>query len=110
MPDFSAADWANAEDENATRAVVANNRSFFMVKPFVAMDDARALSGPELRLLGSTARFEDLVEHLDLPSQSIPVELLNGVLARLNRQIGDQLPIDFLSVLRCPALLGMDHG
>src|SRR5258708_18635880 len=70
----------------------------------------QALSGPELRLLGSTARFEDLVEHLDLPSQGIPVEFFNGFVARLNRQIGDQLPVDLLSVLRCPAFLSMDHG
>jgi len=55
------------------------------------------------------ARFENLVEHLDLPSQTIPFELLNGVGAGTNRQVGDQLPIDLLSVFRRPALFGMDH-
>lgn len=49
------------------------------------------------------------MEHLDLPSQSIPFELLNGVGAGANRQICDQLPLDFLSVLRRHALFGMDH-
>ena len=70
----------------------------------------QALSGPEFGLLSSTARFQDLVEHLDLPSQSIPVEFLDGVVARLDRQISDQLPVDFLSVPRCPAFLDMDHS
>src|ERR1700731_5448321 len=69
----------------------------------------QTLGGPELRLLGFAARFEDLVEHLDLPSQSIPFELLNGVRAGTDRQIGDQLPIDLLSVRRRAALLGIDH-
>jgi hypothetical protein len=45
------------------------------------------LSGAELRLLSFAARFEDLVEHLDFPSQSIPFELLNGVGAGTNRQV-----------------------
>lgn len=49
------------------------------------------------------------MEHLDLPSQSIPFELLNGVGAGANRQICDQLPLDFLSILRRQAFFGMDH-
>jgi len=48
------------------------------------------------------------VEHLDLPSQTIPFQLLNGVGAGTNRQVGDQFPID-LSVFRRPALFGTDH-
>ncbi|MGY4353461.1 hypothetical protein ACVWXM_009978 [Bradyrhizobium sp. GM7.3] len=39
------------------------------------------------------------MERLDLASQSIPFELLNGVGAGANRQICDQLPLDFLSIL-----------
>jgi hypothetical protein len=49
------------------------------------------------------------VEHLDLPSQGIPFELLDGLLAGPNGQIGNQLSVDLLSVLRCPAFRGMDH-
>jgi hypothetical protein len=49
------------------------------------------------------------MEHLHLPTQSLPFELLNGLGAGANRQIGDQLPIDLLSVFRGPALFGMDH-
>ena len=66
----------------------------------------QTLGGPKLRFLGFAARFEDLVEHLDLPSQSIPSELFDGVRAGADGQIGDQLPFDLLSVLRRPALLG----
>src|ERR1700738_3109481 len=69
----------------------------------------KALGGPEFRFLSFAARFEDFMKHLDFPPQRIPFELLNSVLARLNGQVSDQLPLDFLSVLRCPALLGMDH-
>ena len=43
-------------------------------------------------LLGFAAGFEDLVEHLDLPPQGIPVELFNGGLEGNHRQIGDQFP------------------
>ncbi|MET4236487.1 hypothetical protein ACVWXN_005936 [Bradyrhizobium sp. i1.4.4] len=68
----------------------------------------QTLGGPEIRP-SFAARFEDLVEHLHLPSQSIPFELLNGVGAGTDRQVGDQLPIDLLSVFRRPALFGMDH-
>ena len=49
------------------------------------------------------------MEHLDLPSQSIPVELLDRVRAGAYRQIRDQLPVDPLSVFGVDALLGMDH-
>ncbi|WP_204524494.1 hypothetical protein, partial [Bradyrhizobium sp. SUTN9-2] len=58
----------------------------------------QTLGSPELGLLSFAARFEDFVEHLDPPSQSIPFELLNGVGAGTNRQVGDQLPIDLLPV------------
>jgi hypothetical protein len=62
----------------------------------------QALSGPEFGFFGPTARFEDLVEHLYFPSQGIPFEFLDGVIARLNGQIGDQLPIDLLLFFGCP--------
>src|SRR5229473_858308 len=60
--------------------------------------DSSALQ-PDLRILWNTSIF----------TQSIPLKLLNGVLAGVNGQVGDQLPVDFLSVLRRPALLGVDH-
>jgi hypothetical protein len=40
-----------------------------------------ALSGPELRFLGSATRLENFVEHLNFPPQSVPFELFDGVLA-----------------------------
>ena len=49
------------------------------------------------------------MEYLDFPSQGIPFELLDGILAGLNGQISDQFPLDFLSAFRSAALLGMDH-
>src|SRR4051812_44443219 len=54
---------------------------------------------PDLRILWNT---------FDLPSQSIPLEFLNRFGAGRNGQIRDQPPVDFLSVLRGPAFLGMD--
>jgi hypothetical protein len=59
---------------------------------------SQTLGGPELRLLSLAARFEDLVEHLDLSSQSVRFELLNSVRPGGNGQISDQPPIDLLSV------------
>ena len=47
----------------------------------------QTLGGPKLQFLGFAARFEDLVEDLDLPSQSIPSELLDGVRAG-SKQVG----------------------
>src|ERR1700738_5293062 len=40
------------------------------------------------------------MEHLDLPAHRIPFELLDGVFARLDRQVGEELPFDFLPILR----------
>jgi hypothetical protein len=61
---------------------------------------------------GSSALQPDLrilLEHLDLPSQSIPFELLDGVSAGADRQIGDQLLFDFLPVLWRTTVFGVDH-
>ena len=48
------------------------------------------------------------MEHLDLPAHRIPFELLDGVFARLDRQVGEELPFDFLPILRRLLFLGMD--
>lgn len=39
----------------------------------------QTLGSPELRFLSFAARFKDLVEDFDFPSQGIPFELLNSV-------------------------------
>lgn len=38
------------------------------------------------------------MEDFDLPTAAVPVEFLNGLLWRSNLEIGDELPIDSLSV------------
>ena len=48
------------------------------------------------------------MEHLDLPAHRIPFEFLDGVFARLDRQVGEGLPIHFLPILRRLLFLGMD--
>lgn len=50
------------------------------------------------------------MEDFDLPPQRVPFDLLDGVRARLDREIGEELPLDFLSPLRPSPLLSMDHG
>jgi hypothetical protein len=50
------------------------------------------------------------VEHLDLPSQGIPSQLLNRLDPRPDWEVGDQLPADPLSVLRRASFLSVDHG
>lgn len=70
----------------------------------------QTLSGSQFRTLRLAARFEDLMEDFDLPPQRVPFDLLDGVLSRLDREIGENLPLDFLSPLRRSPLLSMDHG
>lgn len=50
------------------------------------------------------------MEDFDLPPERVPLELLGSVLARLDREIVEKLPFDFLSPLRRSPLFGMDHG
>jgi hypothetical protein len=52
----------------------------------------------------------DLVVQLDLPAQRVPAQLLDRLLGRMNRQVGDGLPVDGRPTFRPAALLGMDHG
>jgi len=42
------------------------------------------------------------MKDLDLASHRVPFDFFNGILTRLNRQISDQFPLNFLSVLRVP--------
>ena len=50
------------------------------------------------------------MKDLDFPSQSIPFEFLDGLLAGLDGQVGDQPPLDLLSIVWGPTLIGMnDH-
>ncbi len=50
------------------------------------------------------------MEDFDLPSQRVPFDLLDGVLARSDREIGEELLLDLLSPLRPSLLLSVDHG
>ena len=45
------------------------------------------------------------MEHLDFPSQGVPFELFDRILDRSDGQIGDQLPVNLLSVLGFAALM-----
>src|SRR6266852_9731316 len=70
----------------------------------------QALRGSEPRFFGPATRFQNLMKHLDFPAQGVPAKLFNGSLVGLNRQVGDQLPINSWSIGRLFALLGMEHG
>src|ERR1700680_115611 len=50
------------------------------------------------------------MKHLDFPAQGVPAKLFNGSFVGLNRQVGDQLPINSWSIGRLFTLLGMEHG
>jgi hypothetical protein len=50
------------------------------------------------------------VEHLDFPAQGIPLQLLDRLLVRANRQVRDELPVDSFSVVWLALLIGVDHG
>jgi hypothetical protein len=69
----------------------------------------KSIGGAQLRVLGFTSGFEDLVEGFDLPTHGIPVELLDCFCTRLDREIGQQLPLDAGTPGRLIALLRMDH-
>jgi hypothetical protein len=60
------------------------------------------LGCPEFGFFGFAARFEDFVEYLNFPSQGIPFELLDDILAGLNGQISEQLPLDFFLLFGLP--------
>ena len=49
------------------------------------------------------------MKDLDLPTHRVPFKFFDNILAGLNRQISDQFPLDFLSVLRRPTLLRVNH-
>ena len=67
-----------------------------------------ALRGPELGIFGLAAGFQDFMKHFDLPAQCIPLKFLGSAFERSNWKIGDQLPIERLSVSRLTALVGMN--
>jgi hypothetical protein len=50
------------------------------------------------------------VKGLNFPAHAIPLEFLNGILARTYRQVRDQLPVDLLSPLRRASFLRVDDG
>jgi hypothetical protein len=49
------------------------------------------------------------MKDLDLPAHRALFKFFDDILAGLNRQIGDQFPLDLLSVLRRPTLLRVNH-
>ena len=69
-----------------------------------------AFGGAELGLLHLAARFEDLVEHLDLPAQGIPVEFFDGVRPGVDGEVGEELPDDGLTSCGRAAFHGVDDG
>lgn len=67
----------------------------------------------ELRSLDSSALqpdFKYLVEQFDLPAHRIPVQFLNGGLEGSHRQVGEQLPGNFLTAPGRSPFRGVDHG
>ncbi len=66
------------------------------------------LGGLEPRLLGTAAGLHDLVEHLCFPAQGVPAELLDRRGEIVDRQIGHQLPVDWLATGRRILFEGVD--
>ncbi len=50
------------------------------------------------------------MQDFDLRPQRVPFDFLDGIPARLDREIGEELPLDLLSPFRRSPLLSMDHG
>src|SRR5882724_4134916 len=48
------------------------------------------------------------MEDFDLPTPGVPLNLLDGIAARPDREVGDQFPLDLLAVLRRVALGGVN--
>ena len=63
----------------------------------------------ELCIFHSASGLQDLVKRLDLPTLSIPGQLLDCVLARLHGQISQQLPVDSLAPFGRALLLCVDR-
>ena len=53
----------------------------------------------KLRLLNSTTRLQDLVKGFNIPSQRVPLDFLNRLLARFDRQIRHESPFERLPFL-----------
>ncbi|WP_287355692.1 hypothetical protein [Mesorhizobium sp.] len=66
------------------------------------------LGGLEPRLLGTAAGLHHLVEHLRLPAQGVPAELLDRRGEIFDRQVGHQLPIVRLATGRRILFEGVD--
>src|SRR5947208_4128073 len=49
------------------------------------------------------------MEQLNFPAQGIPLQLLDRILKRPNRQVCNELPVDSLSIFRLALLTGMNH-
>src|SRR5437773_5556905 len=49
------------------------------------------------------------MEQLNFPAQGIPLQLLDRILKRPNRQVRNELPVDSLSIFRLALLIGMNH-
>src|SRR5438874_13769519 len=49
------------------------------------------------------------MEQLNFPAQGIPLQLLDRILKRPNRQVCNELPVDSLSIFRLALLIGMNH-
>src|SRR3954451_13594524 len=56
------------------------------------------LSALQSGLLRATSRLHHLMEDLSLPAQGVPVELLDGLCEVGNRHVGDELPVDRLTI------------
>ena len=64
-------------------------------------------------MFGPTARFQDLVEDLDLPAHGIPLQLFHRFVAAVYGQVGDQLPVDEAAArrfLRLTSIQDRDGG
>ncbi len=66
------------------------------------------LGRSELGFLCAAARLEDLTEDFDLPTLGIPINLLDGIVAAPDGEIGDQLPFNLLAAFRSVTLRSMN--
>jgi hypothetical protein len=68
------------------------------------------LCGAQLGVFGATARLQDFVEYLNLPTQGVPSDLLNSLFEALHVKVGQEFPDDWLAPRRRVDFGCVDHA
>ena len=94
----------------SVRLSIVNQNTRQLRMQNTASNLTKPLGDSQPRLFGPAARFQDLVEDLDLPAHGIPAQLLHRVIVAVDRQVSDQLPVDTGAARRLLRLTGVQQG